>query len=253
MRRKVKSAQWVVGPDGAPVYAVAHARATVRGNSTVDADLRRLEEKIDSTGSFTVTDVLINPDAWQEDDEEGLRAVLPVTGATLRTVPLICVEQEDSAVARRCGLKSWCASGEGTVTVYAELVPSGSIRLKILAMFAQSVEADIEVSQPDIPMVVNYKLPVATKDTLGGVKIGSGIEVSEDGTITAKNNGCNHILSGGIAHEGHVHNTECMRDLIASTDEVNDALNRALGIDADPETPDQGADGDAPDSNDTEE
>lgn len=225
-------ADWIISR-GFPVYAVAHAEATVRGSSTVDADLTRLEERMDGSGRFTVTNVVLNPDAWEETDD-GARAVVPLTGASESTVPLVYVFPECLAAARQCGLDSRCTAGSGTLTVYAPMMPKDTIRLAVIAMFAQSVEQNVDVSAPG-NTVIAYRLPIASKDTLGAVKIGENISISEDGTISAKGgiSGCTHVLSGGIADQHHKHNEECMQDLIATGDEVNNALDRALGINAD--------------------
>lgn len=232
---KAREADWILS-QGQPVYAVAHAKATVRGDSTVDADLTRLEEQVNGAGSFTVTNVIVNVDAWQEDDD-GVRAVIPVTGATQSTVPLVCVNPDDQAVALQCGLKPHCAAEQGTVTIYAQMIPKDVLSLTILAMFSQTAEKDIEVSAPEAPTITYYKMPAATRDTLGGVRIGDNIDIAEDGTISVPKTtaGCKHVLSG-VVGEGshHIHDEECMKDLIASPDEVEDALNRALGIDAAP-------------------
>lgn len=232
---KAKEAHWVVTPRGERVYTVAHAQATVRGNSTVDADLTRLEKQIHSGGSFTVTHAVLNPDAWVED-ENGVWAVIPVTGMTEDTLPLVWVEHEDRDTARQCGLQDNCTSGDGILTVWSTMLPKALIRLRILAMFGQQIEHSVEVERPDTPGLTHYSLPVATKDTLGGVKIGENIDVAEDGTISAKvGSGCNHVLSGGIddGSNHHVHDDECIQGLLATPGEVRDALNRALGIDAD--------------------
>lgn len=234
---KATEAHWIMSRSASdatetPVYAVAHARATVRGDSTVDADLKSLEDKVNGSGRFTVTTAMVNDDAWQETDG-GVMAIIPVEGATSVTMPLIFVIPDYLETAIQCGFGYRCTAADGIVTVYAHSVPAGLIEIIILAMFSQVVETNVEVSEPSVPVVAYYKLPVATKDTLGGVKIGRNIDVAEDGTISATPGSCSHVLSGGIAE--HVHNEECMKGLVATSDEVNDALNRALGIDSDPE------------------
>lgn len=232
---KAREADWIVSR-GMPVYAVAHAKATVRGNSTVDADLARLEERAAGTGSFTVTNAVVNVDAWQES-ADGVSAVIPVTGVTDSTVPLIYVLPQSSDTATYCGLMGKCTASDGIVTINAQITPKDTIELTILAMFSQTIETDINVAAPSAPVLAYYKLPPATKDTIGGVKIGRNIVVDEDGTISAADTavGCKHVLSGaagpGPGDSHHVHDEECMKDLLATTDEVEDALNRALGID----------------------
>lgn len=235
-------AYWIQ-KDGSSVYAVAHAGATVRGSSTVDADLTHLETIIASAGRFTVTDVVINPEAWHEPDAEEagaaveLCAVVPITGASPDTIPIAIINRDDVAGAIQSGFDSGCRADAGTVTFYAKNIPNIPIRLSIFTMFAQNMEKEVEVAGPDAPVVAYYKLPVATSETLGGVKIGKNIDITADGTISAKGSaGCNHILSGGIDDGSHHTCTEeSIRDLVAGSDEVNDALNRALGIDTDPE------------------
>ena len=241
---KASRADWVIS-HGEPVYTVAHAKATVRGNSTVDADLAVLEKLTSQSGHFTITRVSVASEAWQEN-EDGVQAVVPIAGMTSSTVPLAYIFPDTYAEAQQAGVDATCVSGEGCLTIYARMVPKDTIRLAVIAMFSQNTAGltdrpgNVEVTDPDGPALTRVELPVASKDTLGVVKIGDNIEILEDGTISAKPGGCNHILSGGLAggSDNHKHNSECMSDLLASEDEVNAALNRALGIDALPGYPD---------------
>lgn len=239
-----RRAEWLIS-HGEPVYPVSHARAAVRGNSTVDADLVRLEKLMSQTGHFTITRATVAVGAWREN-EYGVEAVIPVAGMTAATLPLVYIMPDTYALARQAGVGTTCVSGDGRLTVYARLAPQDTIRLAVIAMFSQETAGitdrpgNVEVTDPDVPALVRLEIPVASKDTLGGVRIGDNIEILEDGTISAKPGGCNHILSGGIVggSDNHKHNSECMSDLLASEDEVNAALNRALGIDALPGYPD---------------
>lgn len=45
----------------------------------------------------------------------------------------------------------------------------------------------ISVTMPEPP--VPYELPIATENTLGGIKIGEGLNITEDGTVSVINNG----------------------------------------------------------------
>lgn len=235
-KRKVRRACWVTSAQGEQVYAVSHARAVVRGDSTVDADLSRLEELLDCYGSFTVTNAVVNVDAWEEDSE-GVHAVVPVTGITPETLVLARAYADDDSIKSQCGLRDGCLTEAGTVTFYALLPPTDIISFTIVAMFSQSAEKDIEVSAPETPTIAYYKIPIATAETVGGVKVGGNLEITEDGTLSAKGVGaCSHVLSGGI-YDGshHAHTEDCFKDFVADPEDVMDALHRALGIDTDPE------------------
>lgn len=104
----------------------------------------------------------------------GLYLDIAVEGVTEDMIPLLFIYQADLETARQCGFSTSVRTLEGVVRVYSQAAPASAIRAT-LALFGSGGTASGGGS---------YILQAATATTLGGVKVGDGLSVTEDGTLS---------------------------------------------------------------------
>lgn len=187
------SLEWLVNKAKKKVYAITHAKGVVRGNSTVDKDLTKVENDIISMGTTldnlnirvnniaengvgggstsvilgaatNAGDIMIPTEGW-EANESGGGYHLDITNSAIEdtTVPVVALAPDSFDVAMECKLKSYCRTYTGYMRLYAESVPT----------------AEIEASLALIGTAES--LPKATTLTAGVVKPSTGLQV-EPGT-----------------------------------------------------------------------
>ena len=154
-------------------YQRATEEAAVTAGDTVMDALAKLEYRVDlnakSVGVFT-QDILIPSDGWREGSgEHAFYADVPVENVTAAAVPLMNISQPSAETARECGLRSDCETVEGAIRVYASRLPDADI-LASLTVIAPGISGGV--------------LPVASASSLGVVKVGSGLDIKEDGTLS---------------------------------------------------------------------
>lgn len=124
-------------------------------------------------------DVSVPADAWHEAEGGGYAARMEIPDFTVKTVPLVAVYPTSETAAKDCGLKSVCESFDGGVIFYAYELPTAVIDLSLLLL--RSAKAPVSGGAP---IGGDYVLPAATATRLGGVKVGDGVDVQLDGTIS---------------------------------------------------------------------
>lgn len=105
----------------------------------------------------------------------GLYLDIAVEGVTADMIPNLYIYQADLETARQCGFSTSVRTLDGVVRVYAQNAPSAAIRAT-LALFGTGGSIGGTSG--------SYNLPTATATTLGGVKVGDGLSVTEDGTLS---------------------------------------------------------------------
>ena len=98
-------------------------------------------------------------------------------------------------IAEDAGVVNGCETGDGVVKFYSKEVPAADISTCII-LFGKGGGGESD-------------LTVATREQLGHVKIGNGIEVTEDGTISA--------------------NAKVSEDQIATSDDTSEMLKEIYG------------------------
>lgn len=106
-----------------------------------------------------------------------VRRDIAVPSAKPSMIPFLTVLPEGMAAADACGLAPYAETREGAVRVFARRAPTAEIPAS-LALAGDASGFCVVGSEE------TYVLPPATRDALGGVKIGEGVEVTPDGTVS---------------------------------------------------------------------
>ena len=125
-------------------------------------------------------DITIPVSGWVAGSGTGyaVQRDIPVPSAAEKMIPCLTVLPGGMASADACGLAPFAETREGVLRVFARKAPTTAIPASLaLAGDASGFLAVGAGGQ-------TYVLPPATKDTLGGVKIGGGVDVENDGTIS---------------------------------------------------------------------
>ncbi len=126
-------------------------------------------------------DVEGGPDELEAEIEDacGLHLDIPVIGVTEVMQPGLCVHPSSIDTARACELATFIRTLEGKVRVYAKSAPSSDMRATLSLFCAYTNVVGGSNIDGD-----GYVLPAATATRLGGVKVGDGLSVTLDGTIS---------------------------------------------------------------------
>ena len=153
-----------------------------------------VQEAISGVGTAIIKDITIPHTGWtwQEEnpDEQGAWDMdeyryyvdVPVTEAAETQFPNVALHKAALETAKNAGLCPTVQTLAGALRFWAKRSPD------------EDMEATIALVSPGASSSgggggSTYVLPVATATRLGGVKIGKGISVAADGTITASTSG----------------------------------------------------------------
>ncbi len=159
----------------------------------VGSAMKKLEE---SGGTYFLT---LAASGWEQADEESpdysyiYTAELPDSTSAL--IPSGAPLLGSFHIAEDAGVVNGCETGDGVVKFYSKEVPAADISTCII-LFGKGGGGESD-------------LTVATREQLGHVKIGNGIEVTEDGTISA--------------------NAKVSEDQIATSDDTSEMLKEIYG------------------------
>lgn len=150
-------------------------------------------------GYYGRYDLALSASGWQEaQDAEGkpyqyiYDAELADSKSTL--VPIGAVLADSFHTANDAGILPGCETFDGYVRFYSSSVPEDDVQLTVILFGKGGGNSD---------------LTIATREQLGHVKIGNGIEVTEDGTISA--------------------NAKVSEDQIATSDDTSEMLKEIYG------------------------
>lgn len=132
--------------------------------------------------SFPLT---IPATGWEETGETPYRYALevPQEDAKASHIPVVSLQRDSLEVAETAGVCSSVETLDGSIRFWARKVPTTDM-VATLALLAPGT-GDLGVAGGGSA----YVLPVASAETLGGVKIGKGISITEDGTISVSGGG----------------------------------------------------------------
>ena len=156
-----------------------------------NADPNAHNGQIGGKGSAIIKDITIPADGWdwqrESGDEETLgmddfRCVVDVAvdDATEDMFPSVALHKAALEVAKRAGLCPTVQALAGVLRFWARNAPEADMAATVALVSPGGASGGGSSS---------YVLPVATATRLGGVKIGSGVSVSADGTISASTSG----------------------------------------------------------------
>ena len=131
-----------------------------------------------NVGTVYVIDASIESTDWLED-ENGFYYEIADENITSNMMPVVTLAAESLRTAYNAGMYQTAESFDGYVRITTVERPSDTITLTC----GLYVQGNVVISGGD-----TYVLPPATANTLGGVKIGEGVNVTSDGTISINGN-----------------------------------------------------------------
>lgn len=141
-----------------------------------------LAEALKSAGRTVIQDIRIGQTAWVDADRDysGYKVYVDVLaeGCTEDTIPLVMLRRESLAAAQEAEVSPSVEPLTDAVRFWALKKPETDMEGS-LVMLTTGVNVDLGGG----PQAAG-ELPVATKERLGGVKIGENVGVTEDGTIS---------------------------------------------------------------------
>lgn len=181
-------------PDAHAATIKATVRTTVKtlsesGEILNEERVKALIQEQGSSGTI-IKDITIPADGWdwqrESGDEETLRddfrcvVDVAVDDATEDMFPSVALHKAALEVAKRAGLCPTVQANAGVLRFWARNAPEADMAATVALVSPGGASGGGSSS---------YVLPVATATRLGGVKIGSGVSVSADGTISASTSG----------------------------------------------------------------
>lgn len=147
-----------------------------------------VSEAVSDIGTAIIKDITIPAEgwAWDEDlDEQGGMGMddyryyvdVTVAEAAASHFPNVALHKSALAAAKEAGLCPSAKAENGYVRFWARNQPSEAMEAT-LALFSSSSGGSSGGGG-------TYVLPVATKTSLGGIKVGENLSITEDGTLSA--------------------------------------------------------------------
>lgn len=157
------------------------------------------------------TAAVIPADGWSLSSGKYSTEVT-VEGVIDTMIPVVSIDTGSVDTADNAGMYPYAVTGDGTVTFYAANVPTKDISVTIAL-----IKTDGSTDTLSADTSITYTLPIASADTLGGVKIGDGITVAEDGTISVDT----ADITGTVS-------TEVIENVSASDEEASEAISEIM-------------------------
>lgn len=171
----------------------------IMDQKTVETMIRKEIAEHGSGGYYGTYFLTLAASGWKQADEESpdysyiYTAELPDSTSAL--IPSGAPLLGSFHIAEDAGVVNGCETGDGVVKFYSKEIPAADISTCII-LFGKGGGGESD-------------LTVATREQLGHVKIGNGIEVTEDGTISA--------------------NAKVSEDQIATSDDTSEMLKEIYG------------------------
>lgn len=168
-------------------------------------------------------DIIIPTTGWTDGADEcgeELYVDIPCEGVTEEMIPVINILPSDLNTAKACGMNTICRTISGGVRFYAEREPGAEISADMILLSSYSgiggTGTGTNIGSGSGGASSDYILPTATKNRLGGVKIGDGVSVKQDGTISVDKEG---VIDGIVATDEDVQ--EVFDSIFSSNDSEN--------------------------------
>ena len=158
---------------------------------------------IDALGTRQLP-ITIPADGWQDNPDGGVytyRADIPVESVTAKLIPQLFYPPESAERAGYYGLSPVCETLDGLLRVWSKAVPAEPI--PAVLNLTGDASGYFAVGDGNTGSGT-FTLPPATENTLGGVKVGSGLNVTRDGTLSvnaATEAEVNEMLTGVLTPE----------------------------------------------------
>lgn len=168
-------------------------------NVSAPTGLATWDDLINLTNRLAIIQVgvTIPPTGWEEGNEpdEPKGWHIDISQEIIREdmVPLLTILPTYMDTADDCDMYSVVRTLDGALRVFAQSVPEGEIRASLALLGTSGNGGGIGSGD------VGYVLPPATANRLGGVKVGPGLNVGPDGTLsvdTASEEDVEKLLTG---------------------------------------------------------
>jgi len=172
-------------------------------------------------GGALITEITIPATGWtaveydetaKSYDEWRYVNTVSVTGATAAQYPDVTLHKDALATAQKAEMCPVAESGAGTVTFWAKSAPTADMSATLALVYSGGGSGGSGGG-------TTYTLPVATATTLGGIKVGTGLKTSSDGTLS--------IDDDVVATDADV--ASSVETSAASDEEVEAVINEKLG------------------------
>lgn len=152
-------------------------------------DIQSLQKQISDLqailGYTYISDIIIPASGWtqqennvQLSDDYGYYIDIQVAAATSEQFPSVSLHKSSLEIASKAGLCPTVQALDGKIRFWARNIPTEDMNATVALLIKSGSNNSASGGN-------TYKLPVATAEKLGGVKIGDGINVTEDGTISS--------------------------------------------------------------------
>lgn len=144
-------------------------------------DLQRLVNE--GVIGISRTDITIPTNGWNAAEDSGvsgqfgLSVDIEIKNITERMTPMLTIYPEYLPTAFACGIAQTVRTIDGALRVYAQKIPDKAIVASLSLIGGSGYIGTIDSGSA-------YELPAASQAKLGGVKVGSGLNVSTDGTLS---------------------------------------------------------------------
>ncbi len=164
--------------------ALAWSAGTIMARNFTAYDYNALAENLSNFGTSIITEITITAAGWAQQESEasgsddyGWYIDVQVAEATTEQFPVVALHESALKIAKNASLCPTAQALGGILRFWAKNVPATDMDATV-ALLTKNVNGNSGSGGE------SYVLPAATAETLGGVKIGDGISVTEDGTIS---------------------------------------------------------------------
>lgn len=137
----------------------------------------RIQNMVAAAGTaITTAKLAIGVDGWKENSSEKYPFYNDVECEVSeeKHLPLVGIDEESEDIAFACGLRQQAEAFDGYVRFWARSLPTEDIACTV----------DLVGRGGDAGGSGNYVLPAASALVLGGVKVGGGLKIADDGTLS---------------------------------------------------------------------
>jgi len=162
-------------------------------NKQLDAVSKdEMERAIQSAVKSSVAvleNIVIPTTGWTEgtaDQEEpdSLHVDIPLEGVTEKMIPFLTIYRASQETTKKCELNQTVQTLDGFLRVYAKKVPTQEMTGSLTLLCASSGVISGTITGGSGEAGEGYQMPIANRATLGGVKVGNGLSVTPDGTLS---------------------------------------------------------------------
>ena len=163
------------------VYAKAVPTSAIAASLTLLETEQQLGNGLSASAAVARLDITISAEGWETAETGGVYIDIRDTSIEAELVPLLTILPECLGEAADCGLSTYAMTFNGRLRVFAEQPPAADITASLALL---GVVHNIDDKLPSRVGGGSYVQVTATENRLGSVKIGDGLEVAPDGTVS---------------------------------------------------------------------